>query len=114
MTKMMIFLKRRADLSRDAFARWWLESHRPLAERLPGLLRHTFNRLPDSAPFDAVVEQWFGSAAAAAAAYACPEGEAVARDSAAHVSERFRVEVEDHEFELAGALDNARRSAATK
>lgn len=103
MAKMMIFLRRRADLTPDAFARWWLETHRPLAERLPGLLRHTFNRLPDGAPYDAVVEQWFETADAAAAAYGCPAGEAVARDSAAHVSDRVRVAVEDHDFALGGA-----------
>lgn len=101
---MLIFLKRRPELAREQFAQWWLERHRPLAERLPGLNRHAFNLLPDGSPYDAVIEQWFDTEAAAHSAYDGPQGRAVAQDSLSHVSERLRVAVEAHEFTiLAGA-----------
>jgi uncharacterized protein (TIGR02118 family) len=108
MAKMMIFLKRRADLSQASFARWWLDRHRPMAERLPGLRRHSFNLLPDGSPFDAVVEQWFDSLEAAETAYAGVTGGEVAADSLAHVSDRLRVGVEAHDFRLDSELDTGR------
>ena len=100
MVKMMIFLTRRDGMTRDAFARWWLDDHRPLAERLPGLRRHSFNLLPEGAAFDAVVEQWFDSEAAAIGCYDTPEGRAVAADSLERVSSRLRIAVEEWSFVL--------------
>lgn len=110
--KAMIFLRWREGLSREAFAEWWLNRHRPLAERLPGLLRHSLNLLPEGAPFDAVVEQWFASAEAAETCYNSPEGEAVVRDSAGHVASRVRMMVEEHDFQPGAPLDIA--AALTK
>jgi uncharacterized protein (TIGR02118 family) len=100
MHKAVIFLTRRGDLSRDAFRSWWLGSHRKLAEDLPGLRRHTFNLLPEDAPCDAVVEQWFDSREALEGAYQTPAGKRVAADSAAHVSARTRLVVEEFAFTL--------------
>lgn len=96
--KAMIFLTRRDGLSRADFQRWWLEAHRPLAEALPGLTEHRFNLLPEGAPFDAVVEQWFASREAAETCYASPEGQAVSADSGRQVKARVRVLVEEHAF----------------
>ncbi len=101
MKKYMIFLTRRADLDREAFAQWWLTRHRLLAERLPGLRRHDFNLLPEGSPFDAVVEQWFDSEAEAMSAYDGEVGAAVAADSRANVSRRVRLEAEAYEYPLA-------------
>jgi uncharacterized protein (TIGR02118 family) len=106
MVKMMIFLKRSADLDQDGFARWWLDQHRLMAEGLPGLRRHSFNLLPDGAPYDAVVEQWFDSEEAAEAAYAGAAGRQVAADSLAHASDRLRVRVQAHDFDLESQLDS--------
>lgn len=103
LAKAMIFLKRRTDLSMPAFQQWWLTAHRPLAERLPGLVRHSFNVLPDGAPFDAVVEQWFETAAQMTACYATEAGAAVAADSAAHTSLRIRVVADAHDFAVPAA-----------
>lgn len=103
MVKMMIFLSRSEGLDQAAFAAWWLERHRPLAERLPGLQRHAFNLLPEGAPFDAVVEQWFATREAATGCYDTPEGRAVVEDSKAHVRFRVRVEAEEHGFAVAPA-----------
>lgn len=98
----MIFLTRRQDMSREAFADWWLGPHRVLAEKLPGLRRHAFNLLPDGAPYDAVVEQWFASVEDLSGAYATPAGQAVAADSAQHVASRHRTLVEEHTFAVTG------------
>lgn len=98
LAKAMIFLKRRADLSVPAFQDWWLTAHRPLAERLPGLVRHSFNTLPPDAPFDAVVEQWFETKDHMNGCYATDAGRAVAVDSAAHTALRIRVVVDAHDF----------------
>lgn len=96
--KALIFLTRRPGLSREAFAAWWLDEHRPLAERLPGLLRHALNLLPEGAPYDAVVEQWFESRAAAEQCYQTEVGQAVVADSQRMVGDRVRLLVEEHAF----------------
>ncbi len=96
--KAMIFLTRRADLTLPAFCDWWLSRHRPLAERLPGLRRTTFNLLGEDGPFDAVVEQWFDSEAAMAACYDTEIGRRVVADSAAHTRTRIRAIVQPHDF----------------
>jgi len=114
MVKMMIFLRRRTDLDRASFAQWWLDRHRPLAERLPGLRRYVFNLLPDGGPYDAVVEQWFESDEAAAFAYAGVEGRDVAADSLAHVSDRLRLRVEEHAFTPRSDLDSKGPVPASK
>lgn len=102
MIKAMIFLKRRPDLTKAEFARWWLESHRPMAEQLPGLKRHAFNLAADG-PYDAVVEQWFESPDAMAWSYETEIGRRVVADSRAHVSDRIRVLVEEFVFDIAPA-----------
>lgn len=98
--KAIIFLTRRPGLTRDDFCRWWLGEHRALAERLPGLQRHTFNVLPEDAPYDAIVEQWFESAEALETAYKGAAGRAVAADSSAHIQFRQRLLVAEHPFEV--------------
>lgn len=100
MFKTMIFLKRHASLSRDAFREWWLVNHRPLAEKLPGLHTHTFNLLPDGAPYDAVVEQYFTTHEAMTGCYDSDAGRAVAADSAAYTAERVRLIVDFHDFKI--------------
>jgi uncharacterized protein (TIGR02118 family) len=100
MYKAVIFLTRSKDLTREQFRSWWIDRHRLLAEALPGLRRHTFNLLPEGAPCDVLVEQWFDSADALEQAYQSPAGQRVVADSIAHVSSRTRVRVEEHAFEL--------------
>jgi uncharacterized protein (TIGR02118 family) len=88
MVKVMLLLYRRPGMSRDEFRRHWHEQHRPLLERLPGLHRLVLNDVlpgmdgtqPDC---DGIGEDWFESPAAMQAAFASPEGQAVAADAAA-------------------------------
>ncbi|MDP9607702.1 UNVERIFIED_ORG: uncharacterized protein (TIGR02118 family) [Variovorax paradoxus] len=93
----MILLKRRDSLSAKEFADWWLGSHAPLAKALPGLRGARFNLVDDpSASVDGISELWFDSREAFEAAYATEHGKSVAADSAAHVSKRERLYVQEH------------------
>jgi uncharacterized protein (TIGR02118 family) len=84
--KVVVLLPRRSDMSREDFERYLRETHVPLLVRLPGLRRLVLNWvLPDPngpAPaYDAVGEDWFDDAQALNAAFASPEGKAVANDT---------------------------------
>jgi uncharacterized protein (TIGR02118 family) len=85
MIKIVVLLRKRADLSDEEFQRYWQETHRPLLARLPGLGRLVLNRvLPDpsgGAPaYDGIGEAWFDDAEAMFGAFASPAGQAVAAD----------------------------------
>ena len=87
MVKVMLLLYRRPGTSPDEFRRYWHEQHRPLLERLPGLRRLVLNDVlpsPDGAPAvcDGIAEDWFDSSAVMQAAFASPEGQAVAAAAA--------------------------------
>ena len=99
MFKAVILLKRRDDLGFEDFRRWWLEEHRPLARRLPGLRRAVFNLVEagGEAEFDGISELWFDSEQAFADAYASDTGKRVAADSMAMVARRVRLPVQEHE-----------------
>lgn len=96
--KAMILLTRRADMTHDDFARWWLGEHAPLARRLPGLRAATFNVVQEPKPGepDGITELWFDSRADFDAAYASEIGAAVVADSTAHVAGRVRLVVDEH------------------
>ena len=94
--KLMILLTRRADMTHEAFAHWWLEEHAPRARQLPGVRRITFNLVQDADGVDGVAELWFDSREAMESAYASEIGTAVAADSMAHVASRVRLVVDEH------------------
>lgn len=101
MFKAMILLTRRADLTHDAWVRWWLDEHAPRAARLPNVRRAVFNVVEagaDDAGVDGVSELWFDSQADFDAAYATDIGREVAADLLAHVSGRVRVFVGEHDL----------------
>jgi uncharacterized protein (TIGR02118 family) len=94
MIKLVFVLRRRSDLTREEFQRYWLEHHAPLvrssAEAL-GIRRYVqVHTLPDGmhaalrasreAPeaYDGVAELWFDSLDALAAAVATDDGQAAA------------------------------------
>jgi uncharacterized protein (TIGR02118 family) len=83
--KVIVLLPRRADMSPEAFGQHLRETHLPLVTKLPGLRRLVVNWVlpdPNGSPpaYDAVAEDWFDDAAAMGAAFASPEGQAVAAD----------------------------------
>jgi uncharacterized protein (TIGR02118 family) len=85
MVKVIVFLSRRTEMSREDFERYMRETHVPLLVRMPGLRRLVVNWVrPDpSGPapaYDAVGEDWFDDAEALGAAFASPEVKAVVDD----------------------------------
>ena len=70
MQRVVIYLKRRADLARPVFFDWWLHHHGALAAQLPGLHRYIIALAADEqeGPFDGMAELWFDDLAAAESA----------------------------------------------
>lgn len=94
--KAIILLKRKEDLSREDFIKWWLEAHKPLALQLPGLKKMCINiSQNEDAEYDGASELWFDSEADFIGAYATPIGQRVAADSLSMVSRRHRLFVEE-------------------
>jgi uncharacterized protein (TIGR02118 family) len=98
MHRVVIYLKRRADLFQPVFFDWWLGQHRILAEQLPGLRRYIISLAADAqdGPFDGMAELWFDDLATADAAFASPKGQAARADADAHVARRERLNLTEH------------------
>lgn len=81
MTKIVVLLHKRPEMSRVEFRRYWRDVHAPLAAAIPGTRRYV-RSLPiaEPAPFDGMAEMWFDSPEAIQAAFASPEGAATAAD----------------------------------
>ncbi len=75
MLKIAVFLKRRPELARPDFFAWWLDEHRLLAEKLPGLRHYVISLEATEADgsLDGLAELWFDDFAAAEAAFASPD-----------------------------------------
>jgi uncharacterized protein (TIGR02118 family) len=76
-------VRRRPDLTRDAFLAAWTGEHVELARRLPGLRGYVIHVLDDGAPYDGIAITSFDSRADAERAFADPalaEGLARTRD----------------------------------
>ncbi len=83
MTKVLVLLCKRSDLSWDEFQRYWREQHGPLAIQLPGLQQYVHNEVLEAGnPPYGVAEFYFESPAAFHAALASPEGQAALADLA--------------------------------
>jgi uncharacterized protein (TIGR02118 family) len=87
MLKLIVFLPRRPDLSREDFERHLRDTHTPLVAGLPGLRRLVLNVVlpdPNGPPpaYDAVSEDWFDGPEALQAALASPGGQAINADAA--------------------------------
>jgi uncharacterized protein (TIGR02118 family) len=98
MLKVISLLKRKEDMSLEAFRKWALEEHPPLGKKLPGIRHYRMSVIlqdnPDL-PYHAVSEFWFDDDAARQAAFATPQGKAAAEDAAAHCSSRTHLLTEE-------------------
>ena len=86
MVKFIVVMKRRQDLSPDAFRSYFDEVHAPLASKLPGLRRYVRNfPQPDSSrdppAWDAVIEFFFADRETLEAAWASQEGDEATADN---------------------------------
>lgn len=83
--KFAIVLSKRPDFSEEKFRQFFREVHRPLALKVPGLLRHVVNfptadETRKHPQWDAIVELYFEGREAMEAAWRSPEGTAATRD----------------------------------
>jgi len=98
MLKVISLLKRKEELSLEAFRRWALEEHPELGKKLPGIRHYRMSVVlednPDL-PYHAVSEFWFDDNEARLAAFGTPEGKAAAEDAAAHCASRTHLLTEE-------------------
>ena len=85
MIKTLVFVRRKPGMSFDDFARYWVETHGPIAAKLPGLHRLVTNLLrPElqrtETHWDGLSCAWFESAAAVRAVGSTPEFRAMLED----------------------------------
>jgi len=103
--KRISLLTRRAGMTREQFARHWVEVHASLAHAVPGLRRYVqshiveeFRRpdIPTSAiEIDGIAELWFESRAAMDRALASPEMAALHADGALFIGANKTFVVEE-------------------
>lgn len=96
MFKAIILLKRKSELTHEEFADWWLNHHTLKVKTLPNVKKVVFNLVDNDGPFDGVSELWFDSKEDFEAAYATPEGKAVAEDTLSKVETRERLFVTEN------------------
>ena len=86
MLKMVVLVKKRADLSMAAFKDYWVGSHTRLSTKLPGLRGYRINiAMTDqpsdgAAPWDGSAELWFDDRASLEAGLASTEGVVAGED----------------------------------
>ncbi len=85
MFKLVLLFRKREDLSREEFLRYWREEHVPLVRKVPNIRRYVISPVsgaPAGEPaFDGMAELWFDDEATAMAALATRETEATGRDA---------------------------------
>jgi uncharacterized protein (TIGR02118 family) len=102
MVKLVALLKRKPGISRQAFAKRWLEEHTKISERLPGLLEYRINLATDrqqddgEAEFDGTAEMWWQSIDAMEAAFASDIGRRAGADADEFADVRIHIYTEEH------------------
>ena len=90
MIKTVALIAQRPELSREQFARHWVETHATLVRTLPGLRRYVQGHAVDrwtasgvaavDGEIDGIAELWFDDRAAMERAYASPAAQVLAAD----------------------------------
>lgn len=86
MIKLVALVRRKSDLSKEAFADYWVNVHAPLAAAIPGMRGYRINIAGDAgdmpaAAYDGSAEIWFDSREAMLAGLASPENDIAAKDT---------------------------------
>jgi len=85
MFKLVLLFRKREDMSREEFLRYWREVHVPLVKQVPNIRRYVISPVrgaPLGEPdYDGMAELWFDDEQTAQAALATPETEATGRDA---------------------------------
>ena len=94
MLKMVVLVKRRADLSQAEFRDYWMGQHIRFSSRIPGMRGYRINvatadqPADDVAPWDGTAEIWFDDRASLEAGLASAEG-VVAGEDVARFADRL-------------------------
>ena len=91
-------LKRRADMSREGFAHWWLERHVPYVKQFPAVRKYCVF-LVEPGPetvVDGLAEVWFDDMATLRRVAASEVVKVAQQHSVAHTSDRIRLFLEEH------------------
>lgn len=86
MIKLVALVRRKASLSQQAFADYWVQVHAPLAAAIPGMRGYRINIAGDTgdlpaAGYDGSAEIWFENRQAMEAGLASPENDIAAKDT---------------------------------
>jgi len=86
MIKLVALVRRKASLSKTAFADYWVNVHAPLAAAIPGMRGYRINIAGDAgdmpaADYDGSAEIWFDSQEAMDAGLASPENDIAGKDT---------------------------------
>lgn len=98
MQRVVIYLKRRADMGREAFGHWWLERHVPYVRQFPEVRQYRVS-LVEAGPetiVDGIAEVWFDDLATLRRVTASKVVQEAQRHSVAHTSDRIRLFLEEH------------------
>lgn len=101
MVKLVALVRKRPDLSAEAFADYWTRTHAPLAAAIPGMRGYRINIARDPgamapAPFDGSAEIWWDSRQAMEAGLASPQG-IVAGEDVANFAESLQfLDTDEH------------------
>jgi uncharacterized protein (TIGR02118 family) len=110
MIKMIALLKRRTELSHDAFIEHWVNTHAALAEGVPGLRRYVQSHIltePTRADvrelavdIDGIAELWFDDAESMNAVHHTPEMQRLLADGATFIGEIKTFIVDERDVNL--------------
>jgi uncharacterized protein (TIGR02118 family) len=101
MIKLIALLKRKPGISKEEFARRWVEDHPKFTWAIPGLREYRINiateRQPPGAPdFDGTAELWWDSIEEMEAAFNTPAGFAGTTDADQFADIRLHLYTEEH------------------
>jgi uncharacterized protein (TIGR02118 family) len=99
MVKLIALVRKRDGMESEAFRRYWLDVHAPLASAIPGMRGYRINVAADPggmapAPYDGSAEIWFDSRAAMESGLASPQG-VIAGDDTVHFAASIEFLVTD-------------------
>ena len=104
MIKLIALLKRKPGISREEFARRWVEEHTHISAKLPGVMGYRINIASERQPsgqgdeplYDGTAEMWAESVDAMEAAFDTEVGRLAGADADEFAEVRIHVYTEEH------------------
>jgi uncharacterized protein (TIGR02118 family) len=97
---LVVLLKKKDGFTDEDFAKYWLETHAPLAKQMPGLRKYVVNlvkRPPNREPdYHGLVEMWFDDVDGMKKAFASPQGQTTKKDTETFTSKITTLYIDEH------------------